>query len=116
MKLNEKFYTRTIHGLAECDGKRIDSDYAVIRPWFAKDEYKKYDKRYYVIHISSGLKVSSRDYTTAKAAIENLEEDIKFGKERLAERNIIFEDTVEKGIEDFNRWLNEGKFYKEKEK
>ena len=114
MKLNEKFYTRTVYGLAECDGKRIDSDYAVIRPWFAKDKYSnKYDKRYYVIHISSGLKVSSRDYATAKAAIENLEEDIKFGKERLVERNITFEDAVEKGIEDFNRWLNEGKFYRE---
>lgn len=114
MKLNEKFYTRTVYGLAECDGKRIDSDYAVIRPWFAKDKYNnKYDKRYYVIHISSGLKVSSRDYTTAKAAIENLEEDIKFGKERLAERNTTFEFMIEKGIEDFNRLLNEEKFYKE---
>ena len=114
MKLNEKFYTRTKDGLTKCDGKRIDSDYAVIRPWFAKDKYSnKYDKRYYVIHISSGLKVSSRDYTTAKSAIENLEEDIKIGKERLAERNVTFESMVEKGIEDFNRWLNEGKFYRE---
>lgn len=113
MKLNKKFYTRTVYGLAECDGKRIDSEYAVIRPWFARDKHEKYDKRYYVIHISSGLKVSSRDYTTAKSAIENLEEDIKIGKERLAERNVTFESMVEKGIEDFNRWLNEGKFYRE---
>lgn len=111
MKLNEQFLTRTIHGLAECDGKRIDSDYAVIRPWFARDKHEKYDKRYYVIHISSGLKVSSRDYTTAKSAIENLEEDIKFVKERLAERNVTFEFVAEKGTEDFNRLLDEGKFY-----
>ena len=110
MKLNEKFLTRTIHGLAECDGKRIDSEYAVIRPWFARDKYYKYDKIYYVIHITSGLKVSSRDYATAKSAIENLEEDIKVVKERLVERNVTFESMVEKGIEDFNRLLNEESF------
>ena len=43
MRLNEKYYTRTIYGLAECDGKRINDDYAVIRPWFTenKGEIKK---------------------------------------------------------------------------
>ena len=112
MKLNEQFLTRTIYGLAECDGKRIDSDYAVIRPWFAKSDYEPYVKRYYVIHIASGLKVSSQDYTKAKSAVENLEKDIEIGKERLAERNLTFEDVVEKVIEDFNRCLEQGKFYR----
>lgn len=113
MKLNERFLTRTVYGLAECDGKRIDSDYAVIRPWFARDKYNKYDKRYYVIHISSGLKVSSQDYATIKAAIENLEKDIEIGKERLKERNVTFEKAVKKGNEEFDKLLQAGKFYEE---
>ena len=45
MRLNEKFYTRIPHGLVQCDGKRINEDYAVIKPWFSKSENEKYKKK-----------------------------------------------------------------------
>ena len=85
MILNEKFYTRTINGLALCDGKRINEDYAVIRPWFKKNSYNPYViRRYYVIHIKSGLAVT-KDYYSAKDAVNNLEKDLEAVKKKIKE-------------------------------
>lgn len=113
MKLDETFLTRTKKGLVECKGKRIDSDYAIIQPWFSKDEYQKYKKIYYIINISSGLKISSQDYKTIKAAVENFETDLDFVLRRMKERGIDFDETIEKAEKEFNELLKQGNIVKE---
>lgn len=71
---------------------------------------KNIKKRYYVIHINSGLKVSF-EYSTIKEAIENFEEDLKFGLNGLKEKGTTFEQAVENGERRFNELLNSGMFW-----
>lgn len=106
MKLNEKFYTRTVYGLAECDGKRISESYAIIKPWFTKETV------YYVIHIQSGLKVGA-DHFTLKDCMGNFVKDLAATKKRLKEKGLDFDKQVEKGIERYNELKEEKVFYKE---
>lgn len=106
MKLNEKFYTRTVYGLAECDGKRISENYAIIKPWFTKETV------YYAIHIQSGLKVGA-DHSTLKDCIGNFVKDLADTKKRLKEKGLDFDKQVEKGIERYNELKEEKVFYKE---
>lgn len=114
MKLNEKFYTRTIYGLTECDGKRINKDYAVIRPWFSSDgvKYKLSTKnRYYVIHIKSGLGITKTSYTTIKGAVENFESDLKFALDKIKAAGKDFDVQIKIAIEQFDKMMESGKFY-----
>lgn len=106
MKLNEKFYTRTVYGLAECDGKRISESYAIIKPWFTKETV------YYVIHIQSGLKVGA-DHFTLKDCMGNFVKDLAATKKRLKEKGLDFDNQIEKGIERYNELMEEKVFYKE---
>lgn len=106
MKLNEKFYTRTVYGLAECDGKIISESYAIIKPWFTRDTV------YYVIHIPSGLKVGA-DYSTIKDCMGNFVKDLAATKKRLQEKGLDFDKQIEKGIERYNELMEEKVFYKE---
>ena len=116
MILNEKFYTRTINGLALCDGKRINEDYAVIRPWFKKNSYNPYViRRYYVIHIKSGLAVT-KDYYSAKDAGNDLEKDLEAEKKKIKELGKDFNEQLEIGIKLFNEAMEEELFYEEKDK
>lgn len=105
MKLNEKFYTRTVYGLAECDGKRISENYAIIKPWFTKDTV------YYLIHIPSGLKVGT-DHSTIKDCMGNFVKDLVATKNRLKEKGLDFDKQIEKGIERYNELMEEKVFYK----
>ena len=109
MKLNEKFYTRTKDGLTKCDGKRIDSDYAVIHPWFTKKK-----RIYYVIHIKSGLKVGE-NYLTIEDCISNFEKDLNNTKKHLKEKGMDFNKQIEIGIKLFNEAMEEELFYEEKD-
>ena len=113
MRLNEKYYTRTIHGLAECDGKRINDDYAVIRPWFTenKGEIKKRN-RYYVIHIKSGLAIYRGYYNTIKDAVNNFESDLNEAKERIGN---VFDAQLQEAILQFNKMMERKEFYKPEE-
>lgn len=106
MKLNEKFYTRTVYGLAECDGKRISESYAIIKPWFTKETV------YYVIHIQSGLKVGA-DHFTLKDCMGNFVKDLAATKKQLQEKGLDFDKQIEKGIERYNELMEEKVFYKE---
>lgn len=106
MKLNEKYYTRTVYGLAECVGKRISDSYAVIRPWFIRDTV------YYVIHIPSGLKVGA-EHSTIKDCIGNFVKDLAATKKRLQEKGLDFDKQIEKGTERYNELMEEKVFYKE---
>ena len=106
MKLNEKFYTRTVYGLAECDGKIISESYAIIKPWFTRDTV------YYVIHILSGLKVGA-GYSTIKDCMGNFVKDLAATKKRLQEKGLDFDKQIEKGIERYNELMEEKVFYKE---
>lgn len=106
MKLNEKFYTRTVYGLAECDGKRISESYAIIKPWFTKETV------YYVIHIQSGLKVGA-DHFTLKDCMGNFVKDLAATKKRLQEKGLDFDKQIEKGTERYNELMEEKVFYKE---
>lgn len=106
MKLNETYYTRTIYGLAECDGKRISETYAVIRPWFNKDEV------YYIIHINSGLRIG-KEYKTIKECMSNFVKDLAECRKRLQEKGLNFEDQIETGTRMFNRLVEEKQIVKE---
>ena len=106
MKLNEKFYTRTVYGLAECIGKRISDNYAVIKPWFTKETV------YYVIHIQSGLKVGA-NHSTIKNCIGNFVKDLAATKKRLQEKSLDFDKQIEKGIKRFDDLMERKIFYKE---
>ena len=103
MRLNEKYYTRTIYGLAECDGKRINDDYAVIRPWFTevKGQVAKRN-RYYVIHIKSGLAIIKGYYNTIKDAVNNFESDLNEAKERIGN---VFDAQLQEAILQFNKMM-----------
>lgn len=113
MRLNEKYYTRTIHGLAECDGKRINDDYAVIRPWFTenKGEIKKRN-RYYVIHVKSGLAIYQGYYGTIKDAVNNFESDLNETKERIGD---VFDTQLQEATLRFNKMMERKEFYKPEE-
>ena len=113
MRLNEKYYTRTIHGLAECDGKRINDDYAVIRPWFTenKGEIKKRN-RYYVIHIKSGLAIYIGYYNTIKDAVNNFESDLNRAKEGIGN---VFDAQLQEAALRFNKMMERKEFYKPEE-
>ena len=113
MRLNEKYYTRTIYGLAECDGKRINDDYAVIRPWFTevKGQVAKRN-RYYVIHIKSGLAIYRGYYNTIKDAVNNFESDVNEAKERIGN---VFDAQLQEAILQFNKMMERKEFYKAKE-
>ena len=118
MRLNEKYYTRTIHGLAECDGKRINDDYAVIRPWFSSDgvKYKLSTKnRYYVIHIKSGLGITKTSYTTIKGAVDNFESDLNYALDKIKAAGKDFDAQIKIAIEQFDKIMESGKFYKKEE-
>ena len=106
MKLNETYYTRTIYGLAECDGKRISETYAVIRPWFNKD------KVYYIIHINSGLKVG-KEYKTIKECIANFVTDFAEGKKRIESKGLNVDDLIKTGTNVFNELLEAKKIVTE---
>lgn len=110
MRLNEKYYTRTIHGLAECDGKRINDDYAVIRPWFTevKGQVAKRN-RYYVIHIKSGLAIYRGYYNTIKDAVNNFESDLNEAKERIGN---VFDAQLQEAALRFNKMMERKEFYK----
>ena len=110
MRLNEKYYTRTIHGLAECDGKRINDDYAVIRPWFTevKGQVAKRN-RYYVIHIKSGLAIYRGYYNTIKDAVNNFKSDLNEAKERIGN---VFDAQLQEAILQFNKMMERKEFYK----
>ena len=114
MRLNEKYYTRTIHGLAECDGKRINDDYAVIGPWFTevKGQVAKRN-RYYVIHIKSGLAIMKGYYNTIKDAVNNFESDLSEAYEIIGEKN--FNDKIEYAISQFNELMERKEFYLKEE-
>lgn len=105
MKLNEKFYTRTVYGLAECDGKRISESYAIIKPWFTKETV------YYVIHIQSGLKVGA-DHFTLKDCMGNFVKDLAATKKKLQDKGKDFDKQIEDGIKRFNELKEEKIFYK----
>lgn len=113
MRLNEKYYTRTIYGLAECDGKRINDDYAVIRPWFTevKGQVAKRN-RYYVIHIKSGLAIYRGYYNTIKDAVNNFESDLNEAKERIGN---VFDAQLQEAILQFNKMMERKEFYKAEE-
>ena len=113
MRLNEKYYTRTIYGLAECDGKRINDDYAVIRPWFTevKGQVAKRN-RYYVIHIKSGLAIYRGYYNTIKDAVNNFESDLNEAKERIGN---VFDAQLQEAILQFNKMMERKEFYKPEE-
>lgn len=113
MRLNEKYYTRTIHGLAECDGKRINDDYAVIRPWFTevKGQVAKRN-RYYVIHIKSGLAIYRGYYNTIKDAVNNFKSDLNEAKERIGN---VFDAQLQEAILRFNKMMERKEFYKPEE-
>ena len=113
MRLNEKYYTRTIYGLAECDGKRINDDYAVIRPWFTevKGQVAKRN-RYYVIHIKSGLAIYRGYYNTIKDAVNNFESDLNEAKERIGN---VFDAQLQEAILQFNKMMKRKEFYKAEE-
>lgn len=113
MRLNEKYYTRTIHGLAECDGKRINDDYAVIRPWFTevKGQVAKRN-RYYVIHIKSGLAIYRGYYNTIKDAVNNFKSDLNEAKERIGN---VFDAQLQEAILQFNKMMERKEFYKAEE-
>lgn len=100
MKLNERYYTRTIYGLVECDGKRISEDYAVIRPWFNEKGI------YYIIHINSGLRVG-KDYKTIKECIDSFETDFAEGKKRIESKGLNLDDLIKTGTNVFNRLVEE---------
>lgn len=105
MKLNEKFYTRTVYGLAKCIGKRISDSYAVIRPWFTRDTV------YYVIHIPSGLKVGA-EHLTIKDCIGNFVKDLTDTKKKLQDKGKDFDKQIEDGTKRFNELREEKIFYK----
>ena len=113
MRLNEKYYTRTIYGLAECDGKRINDDYAVIRPWFTevKGQVAKRN-RYYVIHIKSGLAIYRGYYNTIKDAVNNFESDLNEAKERIGN---VFDAQLQEATLRFNKMMERKEFYKPEE-
>ena len=113
MRLNEKYYTRTIYGLAECDGKKINDDYAVIRPWFTevKGQVAKRN-RYYVIHIKSGLAIYRGYYNTIKDAVNNFESDLNEAKERIGN---VFDAQLQEAILQFNKIMERKEFYKPEE-
>lgn len=113
MRLNEKYYTRTIHGLAECDGKRINDDYAVIRPWFTevKGQVAKRN-RYYVIHIKSGLAIYRGYYNTIKDAVNNFESDLNETKEGIGN---VFDAQLQESVLRFNKMMERKEFYKPEE-
>lgn len=113
MRLNEKYYTRTIYGLAECDGKRINDDYAVIRPWFTevKGQVAKRN-RYYVIHIKSGLAIIKGYYNTIKDTVNNFESDLNEAKERIGN---VFDAQLQEAILQFNKMMERKEFYKAEE-
>ena len=113
MRLNEKYYIRTIYGLAECDGKRINDDYAVIRPWFTevKGQVAKRN-RYYVIHIKSGLAIYRGYYNTIKDAVNNFESDLNEAKERIGN---VFDAQLQEAILQFNKMMERKEFYKAEE-
>lgn len=113
MRLNEKYYTRTIYGLAECDGKRINDDYAVIRTWFTevKGQVAKRN-RYYVIHIKSGLAIYRGYYNTIKDAVNNFESDLNEAKERIGN---VFDAKLQEAILQFNKMMERKEFYKPEE-
>ena len=113
MRLNEKYYTRTIYGLAECDGKKINDDYAVIRPWFTevKGQVAKRN-RYYVIHIKSGLAIYRGYYNTIKDAVNNFESDLNEAKERIGN---VFDAQLQEAILQFNKMMERKEFYKPEE-
>ena len=113
MRLNEKYYTRTIHGLAECDGKRINDDYAVIRPWLTevKGQVAKRN-RYYVIHIKSGLAIYRGYYNTIKDAVNNFESDLNETKERIGN---VFDAQLQEAALRFNKMMERKEFYKPEE-
>ena len=113
MRLNEKYYTRTIYGLAECDGKRINDDYAVIRPWFTevKGQVAKRN-RYYVIHIKSGLAIIKGYYNTIKDTVNNFESDLNETKERIGN---VFDAQLQEAALRFNKMMERKEFYKPEE-
>lgn len=118
MRLNEKFYTRTIYGLTECDGKRINKDYAVIRPWFSSDgaKYKLSTKnRYYVIHIKSGLGITKTSYATIKGAVDNFESDLNYALDKIKADGKDFDAQIKIAIDQFDKIMESGKFYKKEE-
>lgn len=111
MKLNEKFYARIIYGLAECDGKRINSDYAVVRGWFIPNK-KGIDKRnrYYVIHIKSGLAITATNYNTIKEAIDNFETDLEYALNKIKEHGKDFDEYIQIAIDEFNNLMEKEVF------
>lgn len=117
MKLTETFLVKTYHGLTECKGKRINSNYAVIRPSFPKGiNGTKIERRYNIIHIASGEKISTTDYKTPEEAIENFEKDLQFGRNRLEKKGKTFEELIEERTKNFNELLEQEKFWKFEEK
>lgn len=105
MRLNEKFYTRTPHGLVQCDGKRINEDYAVIHG------IPNNKKIYYVIHIKSGLSITMSGYKTIKEAVNNFESDLEYILGKIREHGGNPNEKIHKGINEFNDLMEKGKIY-----
>ena len=106
MKLNERYYTRTTYGLVECDGKRISESYAVIKPWFNKDNV------YYIIHINSGLRVG-KNYKTIKECVANFVTDFAEVKKKIESKGFNVDDLIEYGIKRFNELFEAKQFVAE---
>ena len=118
MKLTETFYTRTKYGLTKCQGKRINEDYAVIKPWFSQDGIKEKlatKNRYYVIHIKSGLGITKTSYSTIKAAIDNFESDLEYALNNIKERGKNFDTMIEVAIKEFDKMIKNKEFYKKED-
>lgn len=118
MKLTETFYTRTRYGLTKCPGKRINEDYAVVKPWFSQDGIKgklATKNRYYVIHIKSGLGITNTSYSTIKAAIDNFESDLEYALDKIKEKGKDFDTMIQVAIKEFDKMIKNKEFYRKED-
>lgn len=118
MRLTETFYTRTKYGLTKCPGKRINEDYAVVKPWFSQDGIKgklSTKNRYYVIHIKSGLGITNTSYSTIKSAIDNFESDLEYALDKIKEKGKDFNVVIEAAIKEFNNKIKNKEFYRKED-
>lgn len=93
IKLTERYYIMTSCGLIECDGKKIDDDFAITKNWK--------DNTYNITHIPSGLGLASKSYRKLKECMEDSEKLINNGR-------IYIENNMRKiqgCIETFNNLL-----------